>query len=80
MTAIGVEQVTSRPARASAANDTPRTARSRVFDDLMLARLWRNSRLAGPCAGAVIGAAVNIERVGRQSDEKHRRLTAPDSW
>jgi hypothetical protein len=45
MTAIGVEQVTSRPARASAANDTPRTALSRVFDDLMLAR--RNSRLAG---------------------------------
>ena len=39
-----------------------------------------------PCAGAVIGAVVNIEGVGRQSDEKHRpdekhrRLTAPDSW
>jgi hypothetical protein len=85
MTAIGVEQVMSQPARASAsaANDTPRTARSRVFDDFMLARLWRNSRLGGPCAsgaGAVIGAVVNIERVGRQSDEEHRRLTAPDSW
>jgi hypothetical protein len=60
MTAIGVEQVTSRPARASAANDTPRTALSRVFDDLMLAR--RNSRLAGRPAPALLLGRWSILR------------------
>jgi hypothetical protein len=40
---------------APTANDTPRTARSRAFDDLMPARLRRNSRLAGPCTGGAGG-------------------------
>ena len=40
---------------APTASDTPRTARSRVFDDLMPARLRRNSRLAGPCTGGAGG-------------------------
>jgi hypothetical protein len=40
---------------APTANDTPRTAPSRVFDDLMPARLRRNSRRAGPCTGGAGG-------------------------
>jgi hypothetical protein len=40
---------------APSANDAPRTARPRVFDDLMPARLRRNSRIAGPCTGGAGG-------------------------
>jgi hypothetical protein len=40
---------------APTANDTPRTARSRIFDDLMPDRLRRNSRLSGPCTGGAGG-------------------------
>jgi len=40
---------------APTANDTPRTARQRVFDDLMPDRFRRNSRLSGPCTGGAGG-------------------------
>jgi hypothetical protein len=40
---------------APTANDTPRTARSRVLDDLMPDRFRRNSRLSGPCTGGAGG-------------------------
>jgi hypothetical protein len=39
----------------SAANDRARTVRPRAFEDLMPARIRRNSRLAGPCIGGAGG-------------------------
>ena len=43
------------PPSASAANDRPRTAQSRAYNDFMPDQIRRKSRFAGPCMGGVGG-------------------------
>jgi hypothetical protein len=43
------------PPSSAAANDRPRTARPRAFNDFMPDRIRRNSRSAGPCMGGIGG-------------------------